>query len=397
MTQTRSLAWDGNKGGQLTSVELAALGRALAVPGRVFLSADERPTTVDRRLKILGLDAAPDARRAYRETVLTAPCLTSSVSAVVVAEEALSQAASDGTSFPRLLAGRGLLCGVRMDTALARLAECRGETVTEGLMGLSLRLARAARSGARFARWRAVFAVGERQPSPQALAANAHAAARFAALCEEQGVVPLVSARILRGGDHSLERSCTITETVLRAIVVELVAQGVDLCGVVLGSSMALPGAAARSMATVDEVAEATRRCLLRAVPDVVPAVVLSTTGQSAMAAAAHLNALVGKGGLPWPLVLSSGPTLQEAVLRAWCGRPDGTAAAHETLAQRLRCHQAAALGDWCPELEESYAASRWNLEPSAVVALPEVDITSPNGAGDAKDKEHTPSRPAVR
>lgn len=378
----RVLCLREEKGGQVTSSGLAATGRALAVPGRVFLSADERPSTVDRRLTILGLDVGPDARQAYRETVLAAPCLTDSVSAVVVAEEALSQAASDGTSFPHLLAGRGLLWGVRVDTALARLAECRGETITEGLAGLRLRLASAARLGARFARWRAVFAVGETLPSPQALAANAQAAAHFGALCQEQGLVPLVSARILRGGDHGLERSGAAGEAVLRAIVVELVAQRVDLCSVVLGSSMVLPGTAAPSMATVDEVAEATRSCLLRAVPDAVPAVVLSTAGQSSMAAAAHLSALIAKGGLPWRLALSSGPTLQEAVLRAWYGRPEGIAAAHEVLALRLRCHQAAALGDWCPEMEDSCAASQWSVGPSSVVVLPGVDIGCRNGTG---------------
>lgn len=189
------------------------------------------------------------------------------------------------------------------------------------------------------------------------MTANAAAAARFAVLCQEQGLVPLVSARILRGGNHSLERSCAASEAVLRAIVIELVAQGADLCAVVLGTSMVLPGTSAPLMATVDEVADATRRCLLRAVPDAVPAVVLSTTGQSATAAA-HLNALVSDGDLPWRLVLSSGPTLQDAVLRAWRGRPDGRALAHEVLAHRLYCHQAAALGDWYPQLEDCCPAS---------------------------------------
>jgi fructose-bisphosphate aldolase, class I len=325
---------------------LAATGRALASPGRIFLSADERPSTVDRRLAVVGLDPGPEARRAYRETLLGAPCLAHSVSAVVLAEDALSQAESDGTSFPRVLTRSGLVWGVRVDTSLGRLPECHGETVTEGLTGLQLRLATAARLGACFARWRAVFAVGEDRPSPAALKANAQAAARFAILCQEQGLVPLVSARILRGGDHGLERSCAATAAVLTAIVTELVDRGTDLRGVVLGSSMVLPGTAAPLIATVDEVADATRRCLLRAVPDVVPAVVLSTTGQSAAAAAAHLNALVSGGGLPWRLVLSSGPTPQDAVLRAWGGRRDGRALAHEVLAHRLRCHRAAALGD---------------------------------------------------
>jgi fructose-bisphosphate aldolase, class I len=342
----------------VTSVGLAATGRALAPPGRIFLSADERSSTVARRLALVGLDPGPEARRAYREMLLAAPCLTHRVGAVVIPEDALCQAASDGTCFPDVLGKRGLVWGVRVDTALARLPESHGETVTEGLTGLRLRLAAAARLGARFARWRAVFDVGERRPSPLALTANAQAAARFAVLCQEQGLVPLVSARILRGGNHSLERSCAASEAVLRAIVVELVAQGADLCAVVLGTSMVLPGTAASLMATVDEVADATRRCLLRAVPGVVPAVVLSTTGQSATAAAAHLNALVSDGGLPWPLVLSSGPTLQDAVLRAWRGRPNGRTLAHEVLAHRLHCHQAAALGDWSPQLEECCAAS---------------------------------------
>lgn len=338
----------------MTSVELAAIAGTLAAPGRVFLSADERPTTVDRRLASLGLEPGPEARRAYREVLLTASCLRDSVSAVALAEEALGQATSDGTGFPRVLAGHGLPWGVRLDQALSHLAECPGETETKGLADLPLRLARARRLGAQFARWRAVFVIGEDRPSRAALAANAQAAARFAAVCQEEGIVPVVSVRFLRAGHHSLERSAAGGEAVLAAVVTELVAQRVDLSGVVLGPSMILPGTAAPSLATSEEVARATRHCLLQQVPDLVGAVVLSTTGQSASAAAAHLDALVSQGAFPWPLALSSGPTLQEAVLRAWCGRPDGIPAAHQLLAHRLRCHQAAARADWSPEMEHS-------------------------------------------
>ena len=367
----------------MTSAELAAIARLLAAPGRIFLSADERPTTVDRRLSGLGLEPGPATRRAYREVLLTAPCLTNSVSAVALAEETLSQGASNGIDFPEVLADQGLSWGVRLDQALSHLAECPGETITQGLAGLPLRLARAGRVGARFARWRAVFVIGDGRPSPPALAANAQAAARFAALCQEQDLVPMISVRFLRAGHHSLEHSGTATEAVLLAIVAELVARRVDLSGVVLGTSMILPGTAAPSVATSEEVAQATRRCLLNRVPELVAAVVLSTTGQSASAAAAHLNALVRQGGLPWPLVLSSGPTLQEAVLRAWSGRPQGVAAAHYVLAHRLRCHQAAAQADWCPEMEHSFL-----LTP-----------TGPAVAGDSNDAhQSTPARqPSTR
>ena len=337
----------------MTIDELTATGRELAVRGRVFVSADERPATVDRRVGRLGLEPGPEARRAYREALFTAPCLPGAVSGIVVDEEVLSQAAGDGTAFPDLLSGRGLLWGVRMDTALTRLAGCPGETVTEGLGGLGSRLTFARFLGARFARWRAVFAVGDGRPSPEAVTANARSVARFAALCQVQGLVPVMSVRMLRVGHHDLERCGTAGKEVLRAIVTELADHGVDLSGVVFGTSMVLPGTAAPSMASVDEVAAATRLCLLSTVPEAVPAIVLSTTGQSATAAAAHLNAVVAEGELPWRLVLSSGPTLQEEVLRAWCGRPGGSLDAHQALAHRLACHQAAARGDWSPELED--------------------------------------------
>lgn len=347
----------------MTSAELAVIAGALAAPGRIFLSADERPTTIDRRLTGLGLEPGPEARRAYREVLLTTPCLTSSVSAVALAEEALSQATSNGTGFPQVLAGQGLLWGVRMDQALSHLAGCPGETLTRGLGGLPLRLARAGRLGARFARWRAVFVIGDGRPSRSALSANAEAAARFAAVCQKEAIVPVISVRFLRAGHHSLEQSAAASEAVLAATVAELVAHRVDLPGVVLGSSMILPGTAAPSIATSEEIAEATCRCFLKRIPDLIGAIVLSTTGQAASAAAAHLNALVSQAELPWPVVLSSGPTLQETVLRAWCGRTQEIGVAHQVVAHRLRCYQAAARADWCPEMEHSFLPTPTELD----------------------------------
>lgn len=332
-------------------IPLSCTARSLAAEGGVLLSADERPATVDRRLATLGLRSGPEARRAYREVLLSAPGLSGLVGAVAISEEATRQTTAGGTPFPELLTGAGLPWGVRADRALARLACCPGETVTEGLDGLRRRLAAARARGARFARWKAVFAVGDRWPSPAALSANGHALARFSACAQDEGLVPVLSAKVLRGGAHSLEGASEATAAVLRAVVAELTTQDVDLAAVVLAPTMILAGTAAPP-AEIPDAALATGRCLLETVPGQVAGLVLSAGSQGPWDAAAQLNALNAGASLPWPVALSTGSALQEAVLEAWAGQPGRVAAVQEALAHRLSCHHAAAQGRWRPEME---------------------------------------------
>lgn len=335
-----------------TGGTLAAAARDLVARGRVFVAADERQATIDRRLGVLGLTPGLEARDAYREVLLTAPALAEAASGVILSDEAARQAASGGAPFPELLSEAGLLWGIRADTAIVRLARCRGETITEGLDGLGRRLAAARRSGASFTRWKAVYAVGAGRPSRTALAANAHALARFAACAQEEGMVPVLSAKVLRGGDYSLERCYGVTKAVLRTIIQELILHEVDLTAVVVAPTMVTAGSASVKPAAVPQAAEATRRCLLRTVPQPVAGIAFSAAGQPSWDAAAHLNDLAAGQRLCWPLTLSTGTALQEAVLRAWAGRQERVTMVHDAVAHRLRCHQAAVQGRWSSEMD---------------------------------------------
>jgi fructose-bisphosphate aldolase class I len=312
----------------------------MVAPGKGILAADESSPTITKRFERLGIQSTAETRRAYREMLFTTPGLAEHTSGVILYDETFRQTASDGRPFPAFLADLGILPGIKVDTGAKPLAAHPGETVTEGLDGLRERVSDYAANGARFAKWRAVLAIGDGRPSPACLSANAHALARYAALCQEGGLVPIVEPEVLMDGDHPLERCAEVTEATLRTVFAALADQGVELEGIVLKPNMVVAGKEAPRQAGVEEVAEATLACLRRTVPAAVPGVAFLSGGQSAEMATAHLQALAAAGPHPWELTFSYGRALQDPALAAWGGADTG--AGQAALAQRARCNGAA-------------------------------------------------------
>jgi fructose-bisphosphate aldolase, class I len=341
--------------------DLRATARAMVAPGRGVLAADESVATATKRLDAAGLESTADTRRAYREMLLTTPGLAEYVSGVILFDETLRQALSDGTPFPDYLHDRGVLPGIKVDTGVKPLAGHRGETVTEGLDGLRERVAEYVGLGAAFAKWRAVISisVGDGLPTPACVSANAHALARYAALCQEGGLVPIVEPEVLIDGDHTMEVCEAVTTDVLRAVFAALAEQGVDLEGIVLKPSMVLPGKGSGQTAFVTEVATATIRCLKASVPATVPGIAFLSGGQCAEIATAHLHAMNRLGPHPWQLTFSYGRALQDPALAAWAA--DGGAAldgGQAALRHRARCNSAARSGTWTVDMETAGAVA---------------------------------------
>lgn len=327
--------------------------RALMGPGKGILAADESLGTIARRFAALGIETTEERRRRYRQMLFTTPNLEGSISGVILFDETLRQRADDGEQLVDLLRRLGMVPGIKVDRGAQPLAGAPGERITEGLDGLRERLAEYRTLGARFAKWRAVIAIGDGIPSESCLVTNADALARYAALCQEAGLVPIVEPEVLMTGAHSLARAFEVTEATLNVVFTSLRTQRVVLEQMLLKPNMVVPGADAPRQATVEEVAEATVRCLRRAVPVAVPGIVFLSGGQDAQTATAHLNAMNAMGVVhPWPLSFSFGRALQAPALAVWQGEPRNDQAAQRAFAHRARCNSAAREGRYTPEME---------------------------------------------
>ncbi len=336
--------------------ELEKIARAMVAPHKGILAADESSPTIKKRFDSVKVESTEENRRAYREMLFTTLRANEFVSGVILYDETIRQKAGDGTPFPRLLESRGILPGIKVDKGTKALAGAPDEKVTEGLDGLRERLAEYRGLGARFAKWRAVITIGDGIPSDQCIDANAHALARYAALCVETGVVPIVEPEVLMDGPHTIERCSEVTERTLRRLYAELYAQRVPLEQTILKPNMVLSGTECSRQAGVREVAEQTLRCLRASVPAAVPGIVFLSGGQSDEDATAHLNEMNRLGGAPWELSFSYGRALQAAPLKVWAGRPENRDAAQRAFYHRARCNGAARTGTYTPEMERQAA-----------------------------------------
>lgn len=338
--------------------DLESSVRVLMGPAKGILAADESLGTIARRFAALGIETTEERRRRYRQMLFTTPDLEESISGVILFDETLRQRADDGERLVDLLRRRGMVPGIKVDQGAQPLAGAPGERITEGLDGLRERLAEYRTLGARFAKWRAVIAIGDGIPSESCLATNADALARYAALCQEAGLVPIVEPEVLMVGAHSLDRASEVTEATLNVVFTSLRTQRVVLEHMLLKPNMVVPGTDAPQQATVEQVAEATVRCLRRAVPAAVPGIVFLSGGQDAQTATAHLNAMNAMPTThPWPLSFSFGRALQAPALEAWQGgEPRNDQAAQRAFAHRARCNSAARRGLYAPELESGDA-----------------------------------------
>ena len=329
---------------------LADTAQALVAAGKGILAIDESSATIARRFAEVGIPNSEANRRAYRELLLTAPGLGEWISGVILYDETIRQSTGDGVPFARYLADRGILPGIKVDKGTQPLAGCPGEVVTEGLDGLRPRLEEYYKLGARFAKWRAVIHIGDDIPTGTCIESNSHALARFAALCQEQGLVPMVEPEVLMDGEHDIDASYEVHEVVLRSLFDALYQHNVMLDGTLLKPSMVLPGSRSGETASVEEVAEATLLCMRSTVPAVLPGIVFLSGGQDDESATAHLDAMNRMGPHPWTLSFSYGRAMQSAALRIWSRDLAGNVGkAQDTVIARARANAMAALGKWEP------------------------------------------------
>jgi fructose-bisphosphate aldolase class I len=335
---------------------LAKTAAAMVARGKGVLAADESSGTCETRFKTINTPCTEENRRAYRGLLFTTPRIEEFISGVILFDETLRQKTDAGVLFPDDMARRGILPGIKVDAGAKNLALCPGEKITEGLDGLRERLAAYFKLGARFAKWRAVITIGEGIPSHACLYANAHALARYSALCQEASIVPMIEPEVLLDGGHSIERCEEVTEAALRATYAALAAHNVSIEHVILKTSMVVSGKTNARQAGVDEVAERTMRVLKRTVPAAQPGVVFLSGGQSDVSATAHLNAMAAMKGLPWPLTFSYSRALQNPALNAWKGQSANSGAAQRAFHHRARMNGLAAEGKWKAELERQAA-----------------------------------------
>jgi fructose-bisphosphate aldolase class I len=336
---------------------LEKTAQAMVAEGKGILAADESNATMTKRLEAVGVESTPESRRRFRGLMFTAEGAADHISGVIMYDETLRQASDDGTPFPELLASAGILPGIKVDTGAKPLAGFPGETVTEGLDGLRGRLSEYRELGARFAKWRAVIGIGDDRPTLGCIAANAHALARYAGLCQEAGIVPIVEPEVLMDGDHSIDRSEEVTAAVLRAVFGQLAEQRVLLEGIVLKPNMLLAGYDCPDQASVEEVAERTLACFRRVVPASVPGIAFLSGGQSDARAAAHLNLMNRIGNVPWELTFSYGRALVAAPLKAWAADTAEVADAQAAFLHRARCNAAARRGEYAESMEHELVA----------------------------------------
>jgi fructose-bisphosphate aldolase class I len=337
----------------MTASNLERLAHDLVADGKGILAADESVATLTRRFTALSIDSTAQSRGRYRETLFTTPGAGAFISGVILYDETIRQKSSIGTPFPQVLERQGIVPGIKVDTGARPLAGAPGELVTEGLDGLRDRLAEYRGLGTRFAKWRAVISIGEARPSAGCVSANAHALARYAALCQEGGLVPIVEPEVLMDSSHTIERCEEVTGAVLHAVFRDLVEQRVSLESMLLKPNMVIAGKDCPRQASVHEVATATLRCLRRHVPAAVPGIVFLSGGQSDRLATAHLDAINRlPGPRPWRISFSYGRALQDAALQAWRGRDEQVTAAQRALHHRARCNSAASLGTFTDDME---------------------------------------------
>ena len=335
---------------------LSKTAAAMVAKGRGILAADESSGTCEKRFKSVGVECTEPSRRAYRGLLFGTPGAEQFISGVILFDETIRQKTDGGVPFPEYLAKKGIVPGIKVDKGAKDLALCPGEKVTEGLDGLRERLAEYFRLGARFAKWRAVITIGEAIPTHACLYANAHALARYAALCQEASIVPIIEPEVLLDGGHTVERCEEVTEATLRATYAALAAHNVSFEHVILKASMVLSGKDCARQAGVAEVAERTVRVLKRTVPAAQPGVVFLSGGQSDIDATAHLNAMAALPGLPWPLTFSYSRALQNPALKAWRGQAGNVAAAQKAFYHRAHMNGLACQGKWTQALEKQAA-----------------------------------------
>jgi fructose-bisphosphate aldolase, class I len=341
----------------MNATELMHTARGLTARGKGILAADESTATITKRFSAIQLESTEEHRRAYRELLFTAPAAAESVSGVILYDETIRQKTKDGMPFPQYLMKQGMIPGIKVDTGAKPLAGFPGETITEGLDGLRERLGEYRKLGALFAKWRAVIDIGASIPTSYAIEANAAALARYAALCQENGIVPIVEPEVLMDGGHTLERCDEVTNTVLATVFRQLFAAGVLLEGIVLKPNMVISGKKAPQRAGPEVVAETTLRTLRRHVPPAVPGIAFLSGGQSPQEATLHL-ALMNRIGvpLPWALTFSYGRALQDTALKAWGGASANVAAAQREFGKRAKLNGLAAAGRYTAELENQAA-----------------------------------------
>jgi fructose-bisphosphate aldolase class I len=334
--------------------ELSATARALVAPGKGILAADESSGTIKKRFDSIGLESTEDRRRAYREMLFTTKGAADFVSGVILYDETIRQSASDGRTLVSILVEQGVIPGIKVDAGTKPLAQAPDELVTEGLDGLRERLAEYRGLGARFAKWRAVVTIGDDIPSQYCLDVNSHALARYAALCQEADIVPIVEPEVLMDGSHTMERCAEVTNRTLHALFAALSDQRVVLEGSLLKPNMVLSGKDCPVQASVDEVAEATITCFRETVPAAVPGIVFLSGGQSDEIATAHLDAINRRGPHPWELSFSYGRALQAPAIKAWGGSDDHAADGQAAYLKRARLNGAARSGEYTAELEQT-------------------------------------------
>ena len=328
--------------------------QAMMAHDKGILAMDESTPTCNKRFAKLGIPQTEEARRAYREMIVTTPGLGECIGGAILFDETIRQKKRDGTPILQAVIDAGIIPGIKVDAGAKEMAGHPGEKVAEGLDGLRDRLAEYSRMGLRFAKWRAVIAIGDGIPSRGCIEANANALARYAALCQEVGLVPIVEPEVLMDGEHTLARCSEVTEEVLRTVFNQLYTQRVMLEGMILKPNMVLPGLACREQATVDEVAEATVKCLLRAVPAAVPAIAFLSGGQSSELASARLSAMNSgfRTRVPWSLSFSFARAIQQPAMEIWHGDETQVYAAQQALFHRASCNRAARRGEYTTEME---------------------------------------------
>ena len=340
----------------MNALEQMNTARALVAGDKGLLAMDESNPTCNQRFAKLGIPQTEETRRAYRELIVTTPNLSECISGAILYDETIRQQKKDGTPFVKAITDAGIIAGIKVDCGAKDMAGHPGEKITEGLDGLRERLMEYSKMGARFAKWRAVFSVGEGTPSRGCIEANAQALARYAALCQEAGLVPIVEPEVLMDGNHSLQRCCEVTLEVLHTVFDELYTQQVTLEGMILKPNMALPGLSCSLQVGVDEVADATVKCLMRSVPAAIAGIAFLSGGQSAELASARLNAMNAafEVRLPWALSFSFARAIQQPALEIWRGEEANVSAAQKALYHRASCNRFARLGKYKSAMETS-------------------------------------------
>ncbi|MGA7488089.1 MAG: class I fructose-bisphosphate aldolase [Xanthobacteraceae bacterium] len=337
--------------------ELNKVAEAMVAPGRGLLAADESSGTIKKRFDAIGVESTPDNRRDYRELLFrSSEAMSKCISGVILYDETIRQNAKDGTPLVKLIEKSGAIPGIKVDKGTKPLPFSPGEVITEGLDGLRERLVEYRGLGARFAKWRAVIDIGPKIPSYDAIMTNAHALARYAALCQEESIVPIVEPEVLMDGDHDIDSCYTVTEWMLKTVFEQLYYQKIALEGMVLKPNMVIAGKKAKNQAGVEEVADKTAKVLKSCVPAAVPGIAFLSGGQSDEEATAHLDAINRIGGLPWRVTFSYGRALQAAPQQAWSGKSENVAAAQRAFTHRAMMNSLAARGQWKHDLEKKAA-----------------------------------------